>query len=306
MRTIKTDKVLVLLSTYNGEKFLEKQLESIFEQKDVEVKILARDDGSTDKTLDILKKYAGEKLEYYVGENIGVAKSFLDLINNSYDNYDFYAYADQDDVWNENKLIKSINKIKENSVEVATLCMGTYDVVDANLNYLYTRDIEAKREFTIFETIVYRSPSGCTMVFNKKLRNIMKGKMPEYVRMHDFWTLLTVQAHKGQICVIEEPLMKYRIHGENTVGLSPNLFIRIKRLIRSALKNNNERQRQVISLFDVYSEQLDSEMIEILSEVKNYKKSLRNRIKFMFDKRYKCNSGYINFLFKISVLLGVF
>lgn len=300
------EKVLVLLATYNGEKYLKEQLDSILNQEQVEVKILVRDDGSTDGTCSILEKYKGEKLDFYIGDNVGPAKAFLSLINDSYKEYSFYAYADQDDVWNSEKLIKCINKIKGNKSNKPALCMSTYDVVDENLNYVYTRNMEFEREINLFETIMYRSPSGCTMVFDKKLRDIMLDKQPKSIRMHDFWTLLTAQVHKADILTIDESLMKYRIHGENTVGLSPKFLKRIKRLFRSMIYNCNERQKQAISLLEVYEEEIDEEIKDILLEIKDYNKSLKSKWRFLSDKRFRSNSLYINLLFKISVVFGVF
>ena len=89
-------KVQVLLSTYNGEKYLKEQLDSIIAQKGVDVHILARDDGSKDDTIKILEGY--ENIDIIKGSNIGVCKSFFELINKSGE-YDYYSFADQDDVW---------------------------------------------------------------------------------------------------------------------------------------------------------------------------------------------------------------
>ncbi|MBQ4399872.1 MAG: glycosyltransferase, partial [Alphaproteobacteria bacterium] len=106
------DNVLVLMSTYNGEKYLKTQLDSILAQQGVNVQILVRDDGSSDGTLPILQAYAAQgKLTYYTGPNLKPAKSFMDLIYNA-PQADFYAFADQDDYWLPEKLICAVNKLK--------------------------------------------------------------------------------------------------------------------------------------------------------------------------------------------------
>ena len=107
------ENITVYMSTYNGEKFIREQIESIIYQKDVELYLVIRDDGSTDSTLDIIQEYS---LKYpnifvYAGENLGYANSFLTVLKEK-GGTDYYAFADQDDIWEEDKLICGINKIK--------------------------------------------------------------------------------------------------------------------------------------------------------------------------------------------------
>ena len=101
--------VLVLMSTYNGEAYLTEQVESILKQADVNVKLLVRDDGSTDNTLRILNKYATEeKLDYITGKNINWMHSFWTLVNMAH-GADYYAFADQDDIWFPDKLARAVS-----------------------------------------------------------------------------------------------------------------------------------------------------------------------------------------------------
>ena len=106
-------KLAVLMSTYNGSKYLRQQLESILNQVcDCEIDIWVRDDGSSDDTLKILREYAAfGRLRWYTGENLKPARSFLDLVKHC-PGYDYYAFSDQDDVWYPNKLRDGIDRIK--------------------------------------------------------------------------------------------------------------------------------------------------------------------------------------------------
>lgn len=118
--------VQVLLSTYNGETYLEEQIESILNQKDVNVRLLVRDDGSIDGTADILRMYATtcENVFYYRGENSGVVASYFRLFETSDSDVDFYALADQDDVWEPDKLItacKQLEAMREANPETITV-----------------------------------------------------------------------------------------------------------------------------------------------------------------------------------------
>ena len=101
--------VLVIISTSNGEKNIERQLDSIFAQVGVDIRVLIRDDKSSDNTVEIVSEYARihptYRLDIMQGENVGFAKSFWLGLSLSGD-ADYYAFADQDDVWKPNKLIR--------------------------------------------------------------------------------------------------------------------------------------------------------------------------------------------------------
>ena len=106
-------KIIVLMSTYNGEKYLQVQLDSILSQENVDLELLVRDDGSTDSTKTILERYQSEgKLTWYSGKNKKPAYSFFDLLGKCKD-ADYYAFADQDDFWHEDKLINAIKRLEK-------------------------------------------------------------------------------------------------------------------------------------------------------------------------------------------------
>lgn len=129
--------VAVLLSSYNGSKFIERQVQSILNQKDVKVTLFIRDDGSKDeKTLEILEEY--KKIENIVlvqEQNVGLAVSFMNLVYMAKDSFDYYCFADQDDIWLEEKLIEAIKKIKDYDTPV--LYVSNQTLVDSNEKFLY-------------------------------------------------------------------------------------------------------------------------------------------------------------------------
>lgn len=118
--------VIIVISTYNGARQIERQLDSIFAQIGVDVRVLVRDDCSKDNTVEVVQKYAqrhpNNRIEIIKGENVGYAKSFwlgLSMCNDA----DYYAFADQDDVWKPNKLIKCIDAMQnENNVPQLAYC----------------------------------------------------------------------------------------------------------------------------------------------------------------------------------------
>jgi rhamnosyltransferase len=298
--------ITVLLSTYNGEKFLVEQINSLLEQNGVNITIFVRDDGSTDNTKHILSEFESENiLTWYEGENLGPAKSFIDLVHRSPDS-DFYAYCDQDDIWYENKLLTAITKIRKYDMNEISLYTSTYDVVDVNLNFINKRDMKFDQGLTLPQTIVGKSPSGCTMVFNKKLRDKIKEYSPENIRMHDFWTLLIAEAFHGNIIKDDTSQLMYRQHSNNTVGYGKSFFVRFVRLLKSVIYRKNERKKQVDSLYYGYKNSLPEDSLNIIKCVVNYKKSLLNRFKLIFNKKFYSSSYNRNILFFVSVLLGLF
>src|SRR5574344_1284030 len=105
------DKVNVLLSSYNGEKYIKTLLDSVLSQENVDVDLLVRDDASSDTTIDILQSYQAKKqLNLLQGENMGPARSFLFLLQHSHD-ANYYAFADEDDFWEKEKLSVAIEKL---------------------------------------------------------------------------------------------------------------------------------------------------------------------------------------------------
>lgn len=295
--------VSVLLSTYNGQKYLQELVDSILAQENVYVRLQVRDDGSTDDTIKILKSYNDPRIIVYSGQNLKPAKSFLSLLRDSEDS-DYYAYCDQDDYWYPNKLTTAINSLKD--IDLPALFISTYDVCDEQLNKLFTFNMKFEEPLNLPETLIYRAPSACNMVFNHSLRETINRSNPDFVRMHDFWTLIVALAHDYPIITCDTPLIKYRQHSGEQVGITPSISTRVKRLVQSSQNGNNERWRQAKSAYDAYADELSPSNKSILETMVTYRNTLGNRFRLMKDKRFKTNSGYINLLFKLSVLLGKF
>ena len=121
--------VAVLMSTYNGEKYIKEQLDSIFNQKEVYVTLYVRDDGSTDNTLEIIKAYHNDIILLPFDENKGPGLSFMTLLYHVMSlstQYDYYAFADQDDIWMDVKLNKAIQQIQNNGKCVLCMMRGLH------------------------------------------------------------------------------------------------------------------------------------------------------------------------------------
>ena len=205
------------MSTYNGKDYLREQIDSILaqnckEKMGVDLKLFIRDDGSKDGTQKILDEYAEkypDKISWYQGENIGVIKSFFELIEKSDVKAEYYAFSDQDDYWHKEKLSAGIEQIKSmtnDDVKEPLLYCCSQLLVDENLkeidNTMTRKEKRASFENAVVENIV----TGCTIVMNKTLRDMAKAYPPKFTVMHDWWFYLLASCYgkiyydKNHIC----------------------------------------------------------------------------------------------------------
>ena len=213
-------KVQVLMSTYNGEKYVEEQINSIAENQidDIDISILVRDDGSGDRTqevLNVLKAKERIQIEVMKGKNLGVTRSFLQLIKNAPE-ADLYFFADQDDKWSEDK-IATVVDLGKMSDEPAVYVSGYY-LTDATLNVQSEWIPSENTENSLLQILFANMVPGCVMGFNRALLLEMQKDLPEDVPMHDIYALATAYCC-GSIRYIEKPLVYYRQHGNNVEGV---------------------------------------------------------------------------------------
>ena len=129
-------KVAVIMSTYNGEKFIREQLDSILNQTYKNIEIVVRDDGSSDGTVAIIKEYMQKypNIVLHEGENLGFIKSFFELLNLA--DADYYSYADQDDVWLENKIELAVNSLKQLDETKPNMAFGNSDYYNEDMKLI--------------------------------------------------------------------------------------------------------------------------------------------------------------------------
>lgn len=216
------EKVDILLATYNGEKYIREQIDSILNQTYKEFRLLISDDGSTDGTRDILNEYKAkdDRIEIFMQEeNLGVVKNFEFLLKKVEAKY--YMFSDQDDIWKDEKIEKSFKKIEEGF----DLVYSDLEVVDENLNVTYESYWKLKgiykkiKKYNNFESLYLNNfITGCTVISKKELIDSFM-PLPNISKfvLHDYWISLII-SQNGKIAYIEEPLIKYRQHKNNKVG----------------------------------------------------------------------------------------
>lgn len=300
-------KVIVLLSTYNGQKYLKEQLDSLVNQTLKPYKILIRDDGSTDETIQIINEYKEryDYIDFYSGENLKPAKSFFDLINKC-ENADYYALCDQDDVWFLDKLESAINMLEEKDNSIPLLYAGRFILTDKDLNPIPSKVSELYGYSDFAHSLVYHTSPGCTMVFNHEARKqIVKYDInKEYCVIHDA-IIHKVVALMGQMILDENPHIYYRQHGNNQIGLTASKFktliTRITNFTSGRLKNY--RSDLAKSLLNVYGNQCDKDKYCLLNMIANYRSDKQAKKQLLSCKDFKVK-GVNNLIFKLLVCMN--
>ena len=303
---MKKEKVVVLMSTYNGEKYLEEQIESLLSQKNVCIEILVRDDGSSDNTLNILKKYkAKQQLNYYIGKNVGPARSFMDLIYHA-PKSDYYALCDQDDIWLDDKLIIAVNKLKKQDNNLPALYYGKPRLVDKDLNRIKGSIGYGDYMTTFAASFINSNAIGCTFVFNNKLLCLIKNSNPNYLNIHDAWIHKVNLAVNGRVLYDHDVHMLYRQHSNNTIGSNPSSLKKVLKKFKNSRKTRGEKLNTIIELMDCYGRNMSFENRELCNIIINYKKSIRDKFRVLLNNKIKTKYKKRNIHFKLLILFNLY
>lgn len=296
-------RVQVLMSTYNGERYLEEQLESLFKQKDVEVDLLVRDDGSTDSTLEILKKYKEKGLlDYYTGENLKPARSFMSLVKHA-GGADYYAFCDQDDVWEEDKLSAAVH-ILEKHTEPA-LYMSAAKIVDQDLKLIEIHEIPTYN--TLENAMIKNETIGCTMVFNDALLKVIQRYEPKFIKMHDSWITRVAHSIGAYVYVDEHAYIKYRQHEDNVLGMKEPKVKKILGQIHTAFFDHVRiRQNIANELLNGYMDMMTPHALELITAFSDYPTN-RDSMKYLLhDPDLKTPYEKINKRIRLAIRLKKF
>lgn len=191
---------------------------------------MVRDDGSTDKTVEKIRRMKDTRIQIEIGENIGFAKSFLTLLNETPRDMEMIMFADQDDVWLDGKIQRAWDCLSASNGQAILYCSRQL-ITDKDLNILeVSEEIAHWPSFSnaIAENIV----TGCTAAINNCAHHLMlRAGVPDNVRFHDWWLYLVISAH-GVVVVDDKPLILYRQHENNYMGRGVGWLGRIVKKIR--------------------------------------------------------------------------
>ncbi|WP_201258531.1 glycosyltransferase family 2 protein [Bordetella sp. H567] len=224
----------ILLCSYNGERFIREQLDSIKSQTYSNWKVWVSDDGSSDRTLEILAEYrqlwGGDRLQVVRGPSRGFAPNFLSLVCRPEIDAAYFSYADQDDVWMSGKLARAIQSLQASGDrEPALYCSRTRLIDEAGKSMGLSPLFTQKPDFR--NALVQNVGGGNTMVFNAAGRRILLAAGADLgVVAHDWWTYVAISAAGGRIVYDPEPYLMYRQHGGNLIGSNQGLSARLARI----------------------------------------------------------------------------
>ena len=296
------EKVQVLMSTYNGERYIEEQINSILQQDYSEIYLLIRDDGSTDKTVNVLKRFAedNKRITFYQGDNIGVINSFFDLLSNADPEMDFYSLSDQDDVWKTDKITKAVENLNRIKHLPSMYCCDTI-LVDDNLNQLDYKIKKGLKKPGFGNALGENICTGCTCVLNRQLRDLVIKDKPNNIVMHDWWIYLCASRF-GKVIYDENAYIYYRQHGGNVIGTRSNYLDEFRYRIRNYKKRRGQLVKQALEFQRIFN--VVATENELLYWILWAKKRPFYRIKILFTNKIYRQRRLDNAIFKILFLFG--
>jgi glycosyltransferase involved in cell wall biosynthesis len=233
-----TAHVAILMAVYNGEKWLPNQIESIENQTHTNWFLHASDDGLHEETTDVLlgsqkwleHKFGSKRMSLVQGPRSGFALNFLSLVCDPAIDGEYFAFCDQDDVWDANKLERALAWLETVDPEVPALYCGRTRLIDAHGLWWGDSPLFAKAP-GFRNALVQSIAGGNTMVFNAAARRLLQSAGAVGVVTHDWWVYLAVSACGGVVKYDPAPTLSYRQHEHNIVGQNTSWTARIKRIV---------------------------------------------------------------------------
>lgn len=296
--------VAVVISTYNGEKWIKDQLDSILNQTYQNIKIFVRDDGSKDGTLDILREYEKKgRIQLEEGENIGYIKSFYKVLENA-ENFDYYAFCDQDDIWLNFKIERAVKALQKEESNKILMYFSDYDYYDGEMNF--KKHFKSYKKGPSFRNaIVDAIALGTCSVINESAKKIILENGTENISSHDWWTYF-VCAGMGKVIYDKIPTIKYRRHGNNVSACGKSFIqlqlYRIKKFLFG--DSFQEVKRQIKKYNHCFYDKLSEENKKLLSLFTNEKYSLKTALKKVFYPKMFRQNMIDEIMLRFMFLIG--
>jgi glycosyltransferase involved in cell wall biosynthesis len=307
-RTEPRARVCVLLSTYNGERFIREQLDSVLAQEGVDVSLIIRDDGSGGQMVSLLREYSARhaQLQLHVGANLGVVPSYFELLQlAAASDAAYFAFCDQDDVWLPKKLAAAVHELERSPLVPAMYCSAVR-YVDEKLRDLGTSRTRQRSGFD--NAVVENIAVGCTTVFNRAALDLVLSAPPRRALMHDWWMYLTVSSF-GRVHFDPEPRILYRQHGNNVVGGTSSfgkmMIVRLRRF-RLRGKDVFRCSDQAQEFLRCFGERCRPEHRQLAEELLAARTSLPRRVRLAFSGRMRRGHWLDDGFLRVLVLAGLY
>lgn len=236
------------MATCQGERFLPQQLQSIVAQAHPHWRLFVSDDASRDATTELLaaqrREWGSDRLVTFGGPSRGHHENFRSLLGRAEIDADLFAYADQDDVWEPDKLERAVRWMVDRPCSVPLLYCSRTRLIDADDRVIGSSPL-FRRPPSFANALVQSLAGGNTMVFNRAARTLLREALPASARVvtHDWWTYLLVTGAGGDVHYDPEPSVRYRQHGDNIVGANSGVRNRVRstwHVARGRLKRWND------------------------------------------------------------------
>lgn len=315
LSSLQKPRVLVMMATYNGAQYISEQIESILSQIDVEVTLMICDDQSLDETARICESYSleHENVSFSINKsNKGVAWNFMQMVcEANSERFDYFAFSDQDDYWLPNKLIHAIHSMPNQ--QNGCLYYSDVENVDKDLQQFKG----GGREYSIFgeqskslELLLSCNwASGCTMVFDRKLCQLLQAHMPKsFPRIHDVWVHLVALSCATTVPDLESAFILRRISGTNEVGqrnFEQISYQRVLNILQLLFKKRTHNRLDTAKLLiECYKDEIYPKSLQIISSFIKGNSSLINRLKLACNPCYRMPTPLETIMLKLTIALG--
>jgi rhamnosyltransferase len=300
-RFLKPPSVIVLLSTFNNSKYIKEQIFSIINQEEIDLKLVVRDDGSTDETKEILEKIKlifPDKIYLEFGFNWGIHKSYHYLYNKYYD-AEYISFADGDDLWDLDKLIVAINMLQKFN---ASLYVGSSRLVNQNNEIISQNKSKVSNYYLNGKGfLLHPGFQGCTLVMKHQLIRTIVCESSNPILAHDNW-IPQVAFYTSDIIIDQTEKMSYRQHNQSWTGNRTKIFsFTIKKIkyFFKGLRRYSVLANEILKSFTKFLSKKDYRFLNIISK----SKSIRNRIKLFLDPNFTKKGFFKNMIFKLYILI---
>ena len=295
----------ILMSTYNGEKFLREQLDSILAQT-ARVKLSVRDDGSSDGTCCILKEYENKYgVGVVYGSNIGVNASMMELLKNADPSCEYYAFSDQDDVWAANKIELAEKWLGSVDSGISALWGCMEELVNEDLKMI-SKMPEPRYLGDFYAAMIQNRMGGHTQVFNKALRDKLLRVPPGKMYVYD-WVAYILASMFGTVCFERTVCGKYRQHRDNAIGYELSELAQIPRRLKRLFSGAFGRIAfQMDSIDEIFRGEMKSKHKKELGRFLAANRSFSKRIGYAFTTRFKRDNWLESLEFRLLYAAGAY
>lgn len=299
----------ILLSTFNGEAYLNAQLESLLSQGNSDIYITIRDDGSSDGTPSMLKEYANnnKNIKLILGSNVGAVHSFIELLKLHKNSHGYFAFCDQDDIWHRDKIDRAVSALESSAQPERTLYFSRLALVNQDGAQIQLSDVPTHLTFN--NALVENVVTGASAVFGSGIRDLMLMGRPECMVWHDWWLYLVATA-LGRVIYDEVPSIQFRRHGNTQTNLRVRSHESIAQKMRAFIRIARRKRKvhpfaQAACFGEVYRPLLDQRQLLLIAKIgKLRERRLLDRARFLFDRDFVLNNRLDDLGLRLLVLLG--